>query len=109
MTSRASPLRVVRAFAETALVALAFGFAILLIGLPIALGVRLVHESLSWLARLKGEMGVAVEALVWIATVVGGIILTAAFARVVVGFFRRRGALRAEARNRDAPTLPATG
>src|SRR3954468_8162555 len=45
----------VRAFAEASLLALAFGFAILLIGVPLALSVRIVYESLSWLARIGGE------------------------------------------------------
>jgi hypothetical protein len=83
----------VRAFAEASLLALAFGFAILLIGVPLALSVRIVYESLSWLARIGGEMGAVVHTLVSVASVVGGMILTAVVARGLVGFFRWRRAL----------------
>jgi hypothetical protein len=96
----ASLVRVVRAFAEASVVMLAFVFAILLVGLPIAMSVRAVHEGLSWLARRGGEMGAATEVLVSGASVVGGIIATAAFARVLVGLFRWNG---------RGPTLPAIG
>ena len=37
-------LRVIRAFAEASLLAIAFAFAILLIGLPFALVGRLMHD-----------------------------------------------------------------
>ena len=47
----ASFVRVVRAFAEASLAAVAFAVAILLIGLPIALVVRVVHDGVQWLAR----------------------------------------------------------
>jgi hypothetical protein len=87
-------MRSSRAFAGASLVALAFGFAVFLIGLPLALGVRVVHEGLSWLARLGGETGPVAEALVSIASVVGGIMLTVVFARALIAFFRWRGALR---------------
>jgi hypothetical protein len=93
-------VRVVRAFAEASVVMLAFVFAILLVGLPIAMSVRAVHEGLSWLARRGGEMGAATEVLVSVASIVGGIIATAAFARVLVGLFRWNG---------RGPTLPAIG
>jgi hypothetical protein len=43
-TGVAGLLRVIRAFAEASLVAIAFAFAILLIGLPFALLGRLVHD-----------------------------------------------------------------
>jgi hypothetical protein len=43
--------RVVGAFVEGALVVLAFALAILLIGLPLALLVRIVHEGVSWITR----------------------------------------------------------
>ena len=88
----------VRAFAEASLIALAFGFAILLIGVPLALSVRVVYERLSWLARLGGEMGPVVQTLVSVASVVGGIIATAVFTSGLVGFFRWRRALRGENR-----------
>ena len=88
----------VRAFAGVSLLALAFGFAILLIGVPLALSVRGVHESLSWLARLGGEMSPVVQTLVSVASVGGGIIVTAVFTRGLVGFFRWRRALRGGSR-----------
>jgi hypothetical protein len=94
-------MRSSRAFAGASLVALAFGFAVFLIGLPLALGVRVVHESLSWLARLGGETGPVAEALVSVASVVGGIMLTVVFARALIGFFRWRGALRRGSRAGD--------
>ena len=94
----------VRAFAEASLLALAFGFAILLIGVPLALSVRVVYESLSWLARLGGEMGAVVQTLVSVASVVGGIIVTAVFTRGLVGFFRWRRALRGENRTNAITT-----
>ena len=105
----ASFVRVIWAFAGASLIALAFGFAILLIGLPIALSVRVVHESLSWLVRWRGEVGAAAEALVSVASVLGGIVLTAAFARALVGIFRSRRALGGEARSRNAGIQPALG
>lgn len=100
-------MRVVRAFAEAAVVALAFGFTILLIGLPVVLSVRLAHESLSWLARLGGEMGPVADAVVSIASVVGGIALAAVLVRGLVGFFRWRRALRGDSRSSDTATEPA--
>jgi hypothetical protein len=45
-------------------------------------------------------MGAATEVLVSVASIVGGIIATAAFARVLVGLFRWNG---------RGPTLPAIG
>ncbi len=45
-------LRTIRGFAEASLVALGFALAILLIGAPIALIVRGLHEGFSWLAAL---------------------------------------------------------
>jgi hypothetical protein len=71
-----------RAVAEASIVALAFGFIILLVGLPIAFSVRIVGEGISWLAGSSA------------ATVVGGVIATAAVARALVGFFRWRRDLR---------------
>jgi hypothetical protein len=99
-TGVASFLRGVRALAEASLVALAFGFVIFLIGLPLALSVRVVHESFSGLARLGEETGPLAVALVSIAAVVGGIMLTAVFARAVVGF-EWRGALRQKSPTSD--------
>src|SRR5689334_8351628 len=53
----------VRAFAEASLLALAFGLAIFLVGLPVALSVRLAYEGLSWLARIGEEMSPLTEML----------------------------------------------
>jgi len=97
-TGIGSFLRGVRAFAEASLVALAFGVAIFLIGLPLALSVRVMRESFSWLARLGGEMGPLTDALVSVAAVAAGFVLTAAFARALIGVFRWRGALRRNSR-----------
>ena len=44
-------VRVVRGFAEASVAVLAFAIAILLLGIPIALIVRGLHEGLSWLVR----------------------------------------------------------
>jgi hypothetical protein len=49
-------------------------------------------------------MGSVVQALVSIASVGGGIIVTAVLARGLVGFFRWRRALRGEHRMNDVPT-----
>jgi len=105
-TGLASLLQGVRAFAEVSVVVLAFGFAIFLIGLPLVLGVRVVHESLSWLARSGGQMSPVAEALVSVASVGGGIVLTIVLARVLVGFFRWRGALRRGSRASDPAAEP---
>ena len=88
----ASVVRVVRAFAEASLIALAFGLAILVIGAPMAFTVRIVHDGLTWHARSGGELGAAAGALVTVASIAGGAMLTAAFARVLGGFFRWRAA-----------------
>ena len=48
-TDGARVWRVVRAFAEAALVAVAFALAILLIGLPFALLGRVLHELMAWM------------------------------------------------------------
>jgi len=49
-------------------------------------------------------MGPVAEALVMIASVVGGMMLTAVFAIALVGFFRWRSALRRESRTSDPAT-----
>jgi hypothetical protein len=87
----ASFVRAMRGFAEASLVALAFGCAILLIGMPIALIVRGVHEGLSWLVGRGGDMSALAQALVSFSSVAGGIVITAALARLLVrGFHWRR-------------------
>jgi hypothetical protein len=94
-TALSSFVRVIRAFAEASVVALGFVLAILAIGTPIALIVRGLHESLSWLARLHGDPSAIVEALVSLSSVAGGVILTAVLIRLVVGFFHWRRRFRA--------------
>jgi hypothetical protein len=42
-------LRVIRAFAEAALVSIAFALAILLIGLPFALLGKVLHALMTWM------------------------------------------------------------
>ena len=44
-------IRLVQGFAEASVVVIAFAVAILLLGLPVALAVRVVHEIVSWFAR----------------------------------------------------------
>jgi hypothetical protein len=68
-------VRVIRAFAEGSLAVLAAAIALLLIGIPIALIVRGLHEGLSWTVRLAGEMSAGVEALVSVVSVVGGLVI----------------------------------
>jgi hypothetical protein len=101
-----SLLRVVRGFAEASLAALAFVLAILLIGTPIALIVRGLHETLSWLVRLRGEMTTLVEALVSVGSVGGGLVLTAVLIRLLVGFFQWRHRFRARAIGDATPRTP---
>jgi hypothetical protein len=81
---------VIRGFAEASLAALAFAFAILLIGIPIALVVRGLHEALSWLVRLRGEMSGLGEALVSVSSVAGGLVIMLLVATLVVRFFHWR-------------------
>jgi len=83
-------MRGVRAFAEASLVALAFGIGILLIGTPIALIFRVVHEGLSWLARLGGDPSGFGEALVSVVSIAGSLAMTAVVVRLLVGLFRWR-------------------
>jgi hypothetical protein len=90
-----SLIRVIRAFAEGSLVALGFGLAILLIGTPLALLARGVHEGLSWLVRLRGETSALMDAFVSVSSVVGTVILIAVFVRLVVGFLNWRRRCRA--------------
>jgi hypothetical protein len=82
--------RVIRGFVEASLVALGFAFAILLIGTPTALIARGLHEGLSWLARLRGDLSTFAEALVSASSVAGGIVLAVVFVRLLVGFFNWR-------------------
>ena len=50
-TCAARVLRIIREIAEASVVAVAFALAILVIGAPIALLVRALHDSLSWLVQ----------------------------------------------------------
>jgi hypothetical protein len=86
-TGAARVLRIIRGFAEASLVAVTFALAILVIGTPIALLVRALHDGLSWLVGLGGDMAAMERVLVSVGSTVGGIALTAVFARAIVVFF----------------------
>jgi hypothetical protein len=88
--------RVVRAFVEASLVALAFGVAILLVGAPIALLARALHGGLSWLAG-GTPLSPSGEALVAAATIVVGLVLAGALVRALVGLRDRRARARSVA------------
>jgi len=88
-------VRVVRGFAEGSLVVLGFALAILLIGTPLALLARGVHEGLSWLVALRDETSVLMEALVSASSFLGTVILVAVLVRLLVGFFDWRRRFRA--------------
>lgn len=90
-------LRVVRGFAEASLLSLGFGLAILLIGTPLALLARGVHEGLLLLVALRGETSALTEAFVSASTVIGTVILIAAFVRLLGAFFKWRRRIRARA------------
>jgi hypothetical protein len=63
-TGAARVLRIIRGFAEASLVAVTFTLAILVIGTPIALLVRALHDGLSWLVGLGGDMAAMERVLV---------------------------------------------
>jgi len=88
-------MRVIRGFAEGALVALGFALAILSIGTPLALVARGVHEGLSWIVRFGGETSALMEAFVSVSSVLGSVILVAVFIRLLVGAFNWRRTCRA--------------
>ena len=103
---RYSPVRIIREFAEGSLVAMAFALAILLIGTPIALLVRGIHASLSWLAALNGEMLTIGPALLSVVSTVGALALTALFVKSLLVFFHwRRTARERLPRARTAETM----
>ena len=79
--------RVLRAFAEGSLVAIGFGFAVLLLGLPIALSVRATSAVLSWAVGAERELSILDEALVSAASVVGALALMALIGKALVAFF----------------------
>jgi hypothetical protein len=88
-------VRVIRAVAGASLAAVGFALAILLIGTPVALVVRGVHESLSWLVRLRGEVSPLEEAIVAASSVAAAIVLVVVFARGMSQFFDWRRKFRA--------------
>ena len=88
--SLAALARVLRGFAEGSLVVLGFAVAILLIGTPLALLFRTVHDGMSWLVASGGETSVLRDAFVSVSGVVGGVVLLAVFVRLLAGFFNWR-------------------
>jgi len=98
-------VRVARGFAEASLAGLAFAFAILLIGIPIALIVRGMHAGLSWLVRLGGDMSAFVDALVWVSSSAGGLVMALVVAALVVRFFHWRSSVRARAISSETPHI----
>jgi hypothetical protein len=93
---------VIRGFAEGSVVAMGFGLAILLIGTPLALVARGLHDGLSWLARLRGETSALVEALISMSSVVGTVILIVVLVRLLVGLLNWRRRYRARVSGRTA-------
>ena len=100
-------MRVIRGFAEGSLVVLGFALAILLIGTPLALLARGVHEGLSWLVALRGETSALMEAFVSVSSVLGTVILVAVFVRLLVGFFNWRRRFRARGSSLMDASFPA--
>lgn len=76
--------------AASLLGAVGFPVAVLLIGTPIALLVRILQEALSWLTRSGGITGPFIEAFIALASSVGGVVLFALSARLLLTFFRQR-------------------
>ena len=95
--------RVIRGIAEGALAAVAFAFAILLIGIPIALIVRGLHAGLSWFVRLAGEVPALVEALVSVSSTVAGLVTALVVAALLVRFFHWRDTFRARVISGETP------
>ena len=95
--------RVIRGIAEGALAAVAFAFAIWLIGIPIALIVRGLHAGLSWLVRLAGEVPALVEALVSVSSTVAGLVTALVVAALLVRFFHWRDTFRARVISGETP------
>jgi hypothetical protein len=97
-------VRVIRGFAEGSLAAVGFALAILLLGTPLALFVRGLHEGLSWVAGLRGDTSPLVEAVVSVSSIAGGLVLAVVFARLLVGFFEWRRTFRARVSSGSTPT-----
>jgi hypothetical protein len=100
-------LRVIRGFAEASLVAVAFACVILLIGTPVALIVRGLHEALSWVVRSAGVMSVLADALVSVSSVAGGLVIAVVFVRLLVRTLRRRRTSHASVISSEAPRTGA--
>ena len=98
-----SLLRVIRGFTEASLVAVAFAFAILLIGTPVALIIRGLHEALSWAVRTAGATSVLADALVSVSSVAGGLMIAGVFVRLLVRTLRRPRTTRASVISSEAP------
>jgi hypothetical protein len=98
-------IRVIRGFAEGSLVALGFALAILLIGTPLALLARGVHEGLAWLVGLRSETSALMGAFVSVSSAVAIVILVVMFVRLLVGFFEWRRRFRARVSSRPNATL----
>ena len=91
-----SLVRVIRGFAEGSLAVLAFAIAIVVLGIPLALMVRGLHDGLSALVRLRGDMSPLVEALVSVSSVAGSLVLALVVATLLVRFFHWRGTFRGQ-------------
>ena len=95
--------RVVRGITEGSLAAVAFAFAIWLIGIPVALIVRGLHAGLSWLVGLGGEMSALVEALVSVSSTAGGLVIALVVATLLVRLFHWRNTFRAAVVSGETP------
>lgn len=82
--------RVVRAFAEAALVVVGFSSAILLIGAPVAASVQSLHAVLSWLVASDGEVSSLMEVLVSVSSVAGGVVMGVLFVKLLIGVLNWR-------------------
>jgi hypothetical protein len=100
-------MRVVRGFAEGSLIAFAFAFAILLLGMPVVLIIRSLHDGLSWLVPLSGETSTLVEALVSVSSVAGGLTLAVVLGGLLVRLLRSRRTFRARVISREMPRMHA--
>ena len=84
--------RGVRAFGAASLLGtVGVPVVVLLVATPVALLVRTLHGSLSWLTRFPGMTGPFVEASIAVASSLGGILLFVLFTRLLLRFYRRRG------------------
>jgi len=69
------------------LAAVALPAVVLLLGAPLALLVRTLHEGLSWLTRAGGMTSPFIEASIAFASAVSGLALFALSARVLLRFY----------------------